>query len=234
MTRIEQVGDAAIAVLADQGARGLTHRAVDAAGRLPPGTTSNYARTRAALLAITLRRIAQLDAIEGAAQAGEAAEAVSAAPPAPGVRTGRPGAPGARASRGAARTGLVRGGTPLTVDALASLLAGIVHRMIADAATRQRLLARFELAFEATRRPELRAAYDELGGTFRAQISRLLALAGATAPERDAWTLIAWLEGTAFYALAGAGGSAVPPLAELRAQVSHLLAGMCADESGTA
>jgi hypothetical protein len=32
------------------------------------------------------------------------------------------------------------------------------------------------------------------------------------------------VEGTAFYALAGAGGTAVPSLAELRAQVTSLLA----------
>lgn len=232
MNRIDQVGDAAIAVLADEGARGLTHRAVDAAGRLPPGTTSNYARTRAALLALTLRRIAELDAAEGATQAGEAAEAVSAS---------RAGAAGgdtrARSARRAGRPGgsdIGRGAPPLTVSALAGVLAGMLHRMITDAAIRQRLLARFELAFEATRRPELRAAYDELGGAFRGQVARLLALAGSAAPDRDAWTLISWLEGTAFYALAGAGGSAVPSLAELRAQVSLLLASMCADESGTA
>ncbi len=211
MSRIDEVGDAAIAVLAAAGTRGLTHRAVDAAGRLPPGTTSNYARTRAALLAITLRRIAELDAAEGAVQAGEAAEAVSAA-----------------------RAATTAVAPPLTVSALASLLAGMLHRMITDAAIRRRLLARFELAFEATRRPELRAAYDELGGAFRGQVARLLALAGSAASDRDAWTLIAWLEGTAFYALAGAGGGAVPSPAELRAQVSLLLASMCADESGTA
>jgi len=223
VTRIDQVGDAAIAVLADKGARGLTHRAVDAAGRLPPGTTSNYARTRAALLAIILRRIAELDAAEGATQAGEAAEAVSATRARPARRAGRPGG-----------SGIGRGGPPLTVSALAGLLAGMLHRMITDAAIRQRLLARFELAFEATRRPELRAAYDDLGGAFRGQVARLLALAGSAAPDRDAWTLISWLEGTAFYALAGAGGSAIPSPAELRAQVSLLLASMCADESGTA
>ena len=59
--RTRQVGDAAIAVLAEQGARGLTHRAVDQAAGLPPGTTSNYARTREALLTLTLTRIAELD-----------------------------------------------------------------------------------------------------------------------------------------------------------------------------
>src|SRR5260370_22885007 len=65
--RARQVADAAIAVLADHGPRGLTHRAVDQAAGLPPGTTSNYARTREALLTLTLTRIAELDLAEGAA-----------------------------------------------------------------------------------------------------------------------------------------------------------------------
>ena len=64
--------------------------------------------------------------------------------------------------------------------------------------------------FEATRRPELRAAYDEMGRGFRTEAARLLAAAGSAHPERDAWTLIAWVEGTAFYALAGAGGDGRP------------------------
>jgi hypothetical protein len=170
--------------------RGLTHRAVDAAGDMPPGTTSNYARTRAALLMLTLRRIAELDAADGAAQAG--------------------------------------GGPALTPSSLAGLLATMLHKMLTDDATRRRTLARLELAFEATKRQELRIAYDELGGELRGQLTGLLELAGSAAPARDAWTLIAWIEGTAFYALAGAGGSAVPAQAELRVQVSALLTGMCA------
>jgi DNA-binding transcriptional regulator YbjK len=193
VSRVDQVGDAAIAVLAEYGARGLTHRAVDAAGDLPSGTTSNYARTRAALLLLTLRRIAELDAADA------------------GARTD-----GADADAGAR----------LSLSELGGLLATALHRMLTDEAARRRLLARLELAFEATRRPELRVVYDELGGAFRAQVAGLLALAGSAAPDRDAWTLIAWIEGTAFYALAGAGGSAVPSLADLRAQVSTLLAGM--------
>ena len=51
--RARQVADAAIAVLADHGGRGLTHRAVDQAAGLAPGTTSNYARTREALWTTT-------------------------------------------------------------------------------------------------------------------------------------------------------------------------------------
>ncbi|GAB3425312.1 TetR/AcrR family transcriptional regulator [Flindersiella endophytica] len=45
-----RLADAAIEVLARDGARGLTHRAVDAAAGVPAGTTSRYFRTREALL----------------------------------------------------------------------------------------------------------------------------------------------------------------------------------------
>lgn len=208
--RTRQVGDAAIAVLADQGARGLTHRAVDRSAGLPPGTTSNYARTREALLTLALARIAELDATEGAAGLYE---------------TGISG-------NGISGDGISGDGT--SGDGLADGLARMLHRMVTDPEARRRVRARFELALEATRRPELRAAYDEMGRAFRVQAVRLLAAAGSAHPERDAWTLIAWVEGTAFYALAGAGGTAVPSLAELRVQVSNLLAGLCGDDAGAA
>ena len=48
--RREQVLDAAITVLGQHGVHGVTHRAVDAAAGVPQGTTSNYFRTRDALL----------------------------------------------------------------------------------------------------------------------------------------------------------------------------------------
>jgi len=188
--RARQVADAAIAVLAEHGARGLTHRAVDQAAGLSPGTTSNYARTREALLTLTLTRIAELDLAEGAAR--------------------------------------------VAGSGLADDVAQMVHQWIIEPGRRRRFLARLELAFEATRRPELRAAYDEMGRGFRTEAARLLAAAGSAHPERDAWTLIAWVEGTAFYALAGAGGTAVPSLAELRAQVTSLLASFCGDDAGAA
>ena len=113
-------------------------------------------------------------------------------------------------------------------------LARMLYRTITDDGARRRFLARLELAFEATRRPELRAAYDEMGRGFRTEAARLLAATGSAHPERDAWTLIAWVEGIAFYALAGAGGAAVPSLAELRAQVTALLASLCGDDAGAA
>ncbi|WP_031161236.1 TetR/AcrR family transcriptional regulator [Streptomyces durhamensis] len=58
------LADAAIAVLADTGMRGLTHRAVDRAARLPAGTTSAYYRTRQALLTALVRRLVELDQAE--------------------------------------------------------------------------------------------------------------------------------------------------------------------------
>jgi hypothetical protein len=202
-------------VLADHGGRGLTHRAVDQAAGLPPGTTSNYARTREALLTLALTRIAELDATEGAA--GLYGSGISGG-----------GESGGGESGGGVAGGRMSGGE------LAEGLAWMLHRMITDDGTRRRVRARFELALEATRRPELRAAYDEMGRRFRAEAARLLAASGSAEPERDAWTLIAWLEGTAFYALAGAGTTAAPPLDVLRDQLTRLLAGLRGDNPGAA
>ncbi len=48
--RRQRIADTAVEVLARTGGRGLTHRAVDEAAEVPPGTTSNYFRSRKALL----------------------------------------------------------------------------------------------------------------------------------------------------------------------------------------
>ncbi|WP_326687848.1 MULTISPECIES: TetR family transcriptional regulator [unclassified Streptomyces] len=48
--RRDRLRDAAVEVLAEAGGRGLTHRAVDAAAGVPPGTAKNYFPTRDALL----------------------------------------------------------------------------------------------------------------------------------------------------------------------------------------
>ncbi|MFG3002987.1 TetR/AcrR family transcriptional regulator [Streptomyces calvus] len=58
------LADSAIDVLADEGIRGLTHRAVDRKAAMPPGTTSAYFRTRAALLTALVTRLVQLDQAE--------------------------------------------------------------------------------------------------------------------------------------------------------------------------
>ncbi|MGX7681395.1 TetR family transcriptional regulator [Jatrophihabitans sp. DSM 45814] len=59
------IADTVIEVLASQGARGLTHRAVDTAADLPPGSTSYYFRTREALLIAAAGRLADLDLAAG-------------------------------------------------------------------------------------------------------------------------------------------------------------------------
>lgn len=59
--RRTSIADAAIVVLSEEGARGLTHRAVDRQLSLPDGSTSYYFRTRAALMSCTADRLVALD-----------------------------------------------------------------------------------------------------------------------------------------------------------------------------
>jgi DNA-binding transcriptional regulator YbjK len=59
--RRTRIADAAIEVLAQLGARGLTHRAVDTQLGLPDGSTSYYYPTRAALLVAAADRLLALD-----------------------------------------------------------------------------------------------------------------------------------------------------------------------------
>jgi len=56
-SRRDQLADAGITVLAREGSRGLTHRAVDRESGLPTGTASNYFRSRAELVEGLLQRI---------------------------------------------------------------------------------------------------------------------------------------------------------------------------------
>lgn len=194
-SRAEIIGDTAIAVLAAQGARGLTHRAVDRAAGLPPGSTSNHARTREALLTCALTRITELEAADAAATSGGAADNQGA------IEAGADG-----------------------LAALAGPIAAILHRGLSRGRTR--LLARYELALESTRRPALRALYDEASQPFRGPAAAMLAAAGSAEPQRHAKMLIAWCEGVQFDAVAGAGAATPPGEAELRAGLEELLRGM--------
>ena len=58
--RRNQILDAAIDILCDDGVAGLTHRQVDSRAGVPAGTTSNYFRTRQALLEATAARTVDL------------------------------------------------------------------------------------------------------------------------------------------------------------------------------
>ncbi|MGW0805768.1 TetR/AcrR family transcriptional regulator [Nonomuraea sp. NPDC002799] len=180
MKRSETVADTAITLLAERGMRGLTHRAVDEAAGLPPGSTSNLARTRAALLELTLSRLTELEmrALSSVYQSDEFAD-------------------------------------------LPGRVAEALHVQLSD---RRRTLARYELALEATRRPELRTIYDEAGRRFRDPVVALLTALGSPDPVRHGRQLVAFGEGLMFDAIAGAGST--PTLDELNDGVRELLSGM--------
>ncbi|MDR5698323.1 TetR/AcrR family transcriptional regulator [Agromyces aerolatus] len=59
--RRAQVADAALELVAEHGLKGLTHRAVDQRAGVPLGTTSNYHRTRDALVDAVIARLEQRD-----------------------------------------------------------------------------------------------------------------------------------------------------------------------------
>ena len=65
--RRSDLADTGLRVIARDGLRGLTHRAVDAAAGLPLGSTSYYFRTREALVVACVDRLVVLDLAELAA-----------------------------------------------------------------------------------------------------------------------------------------------------------------------
>lgn len=58
--RRNDITDAAIEIVQRDGLHGLSHRAVDEEAEVPRGTTSNYFRSREALIGAAARRIAEL------------------------------------------------------------------------------------------------------------------------------------------------------------------------------
>ncbi|MFF5571718.1 TetR/AcrR family transcriptional regulator [Streptomyces luteogriseus] len=185
-SRSDLVADTALALLAERGMRGLTHRAVDEAAALPQGSTSNLARTRQALLELAVRRLADREARVLALHEM----------PDPAAGTG----------------------------SLADALALAAHRALTN--NRALTLARYELALEATRRPELRAFFDATGARFRDQLTALVTGMGSTDPARHTLSLIAWADGLLFSCVAGSFGTDTPSLEEIRAGLRELLAGM--------
>ncbi|MBB4981927.1 TetR/AcrR family transcriptional regulator [Streptomyces nymphaeiformis] len=114
-------------------------------------------------------------------------------------------------------------------EALVDALALSLHRYLTD--HRSLLVSRYELALEATRRPELRSFFDAAGSTFHTPLIAMMAAAGSPEPERHALSLIAWSEGLMFSCAAGSFHAAVPSRAELRTGFDELLRGMLGDRS---
>ncbi|WP_406388433.1 TetR/AcrR family transcriptional regulator [Streptomyces sp. NBC_00887] len=106
----------------------------------------------------------------------------------------------------------------------AAALARALHRCLTGHP--ELLVCRYELALEATRRPELRAFYDAAGRQFREPLVALMTAAGSAEPERHALSLVAWAEGMMFACAAGSYHRSVPTEDELRTGCAELLRGM--------
>ena len=195
MSRRAEIADAAIATLARDGMRGLTHRAVDRAAGLPEGSASYYFRTRQALLQATVERLAELDTTDMLDSTGMLPS------------TGLAALPG------------------LDLDTLVDAAAGIVESWLTTG--RERQLARYELALEATRRPELRQALITAGAAIRATVASQFAAAGVRQPDQRAADFVAFLDGLLFDQIAGAGARKLTS-ADLRGAIRALLAAVTA------
>lgn len=88
-------------------------------------------------------------------------------------------------------------------ERIAAAIAAIVAHWTGPG--RERMLARYELALEANRRPELRRVFVAAGARFRTDAEAMLAAAGAADPPAQAPLLVAYLDGLIFDHLAGAG-----------------------------
>jgi DNA-binding transcriptional regulator YbjK len=105
-------------------------------------------------------------------------------------------------------------------EGVAEAAARLVERWTTTG--RERMLARYELALEATRRPELRTVFVRAGARSRELAEAMLTAIGAPDPARQAPLLVAYVDGLIFDHLAGAGSLALP-YAELRAAFLGLL-----------
>ncbi|MFJ9682199.1 TetR/AcrR family transcriptional regulator [Streptomyces sp. NPDC101194] len=221
-SRADLITDAALALLAERGMRGLTHRAVDERAGLPQGSTSNFARTRQSLLEATVRRLAEREARVLAPGELPAPGGGPADTPRTGTGRGPDGGTTRRPEHGA--DGNTTHGPRTDAQAVIDGLALALHRYL----TRhpELLVCRYELALEATRRPELREFFDATGRQFREPLSALMAAAGSTEPERHTLSLVAWCEGLMFSCAAGSFHRSVPTEEELRTGFTELLSGM--------
>lgn len=113
---------------------------------------------------------------------------------------------------------------PRDVDGVADMAAAIVSEAIREG--RAQKIARYELALEATRRPELRGMYDSAGVAFREAAVAMVAALGSPEPARHGRFLVAWCEGVMFDAIAGSGWATPPSRADIRTGIAELLAGM--------
>ena len=148
---------------------GLTHRAVEKEAGLPPGTASNYFRSREALLVAAAERVVELHHADTDDAAQQHLDAVAH----PDGQ--QPASPG---------------------DEVADLLAGSL--LLATTTHRDRYLAVVELLLEARRRPALGAALAGMQETATSLTAGLHARLGLPIPASAVPVLIALYEGALF------------------------------------
>ncbi|OLT22727.1 TetR family transcriptional regulator [Actinomadura sp. CNU-125] len=196
LRRRRALADAAIALLAQEGTHGLTHRAVETLAGVPAGTATNYFRTREALLVAAAERVVELHLADMTAVA--------------------PVAPGADGPEGEGEASRRPRAEPTGVDDLVEMLAGSLWT--AATALRERYLAAFELQLEARRRPALAAALAGLENAALLSTTELHGELRTPMSEGAIRTLITLYSGTLFTLVALPAGSlregAVRTLAE--------------------
>lgn len=187
--------EGAIALIATQGIRALTHRALDTALALPAGSTSYYFRTKRALLEGVVDHITE-----------RTREDFLAAFPDDSSPSREPG--GARVDTDAMLTEIATG------------VGAWLDRMLAQ--RRAHLIARYALTIELRADPELRTRL--VGSLFsQARARTLFEQLGCGSPDTAAADFIAVIEGITFDRFAGARADLPPGTPESAAQLAGVL-----------
>ncbi|MEU0543979.1 TetR family transcriptional regulator [Nocardia sp. NPDC005978] len=219
LDRRTRIVDSAIDLVAAQGLRALTHRALDTALELPPGSTSYYFRTKRALIEAIVDHIALRSRSDFAA-AGEALRV-------PGIAPGAGTSPGTEPSVSGPSNSRSGGGTPgdstsgdIDIPALALGIADWLDRLLAQ--RRNHLIVRHALIIELQGDEELHAKL--VGCLFsHRHATELYRALGSRSPAEAAADFIAVIEGLVFDRFAGARTTLVPGTPESRRQLTRVL-----------
>ncbi|MBX3194927.1 MAG: hypothetical protein KF727_07490 [Microbacteriaceae bacterium] len=202
--RRDLIADAAIAIIARDGLRALTHRAVDREAGLPAGSTSYYVRTRRQLIELVVHRLAGRTRADFEAAGSRAGAAPAADSPAAATAEATPEA---------------------TVETTVAAMVAVLNRITARSADQ---LARFALVVELRDDPELHAlltSASPIQAGMLAAARRTLEALGVTDSEIHARGLVALADGMVHHLLAGSGterGSRADPEAVFRAYLTGL------------
>ncbi|MCP2251358.1 transcriptional regulator, TetR family [Prauserella aidingensis] len=178
------MAEAALDIVADHGARALTHRAVDTRLGLPAGSTSYYLRTRRTLLAAAVHRLAARARADFDGVAGTGSD------PEPADTRNTADMPDAD-----------------DIDAAAARIATFLDHTVG---TRRRdTVARYALVVETSGDGELHPVLARAAFSVPAAVALLDAL-GAPDPETAGADLVALAEGLVFDRIAG-NGAVTPP-----------------------